>query len=57
LADFEVPMVRATWFIKMTAAYQLTLTDTKMKKRVTNDPNSGKSCINQLLGQSTLGVY
>ena len=42
LADFEVPMVRATWFIKMTAAYHLIQTDTKIKKRVTNDPSSGK---------------
>ena len=42
LTDFDVPLSRATWFIKMTAAYHLTLTDTKMKKRATNDPNSGE---------------
>uniref|UniRef100_H2YRP3 Mediator complex subunit Med12 domain-containing protein n=1 Tax=Ciona savignyi TaxID=51511 RepID=H2YRP3_CIOSA len=39
LAEYEVPMVRATWVIKMTSAYHLTQTDAKIKKRAGNDPN------------------
>ena len=40
MADFDVPLVRATWFIKMTAAYHLTQTNAKMKKRAANDSKS-----------------
>ncbi|XP_076812114.1 mediator of RNA polymerase II transcription subunit 12-like protein [Clavelina lepadiformis] len=40
LAEYDVPLVRSTWFIKMSAAYHLTQTDVKNKKRAANDPNS-----------------
>ncbi|XP_078488259.1 mediator of RNA polymerase II transcription subunit 12-like protein isoform X1 [Ciona intestinalis] len=39
LSEYEVPMVRATWVIKITSAYHLTQTDAKIKKRAANDPN------------------
>nr|CAB3263723.1 mediator of RNA polymerase II transcription subunit 12-like protein [Phallusia mammillata] len=39
LAEYDVPLVRAAWFIKMTAMYYLIQTEVKSKKRPNNDPN------------------
>ncbi|XP_033637539.1 mediator of RNA polymerase II transcription subunit 12-like protein isoform X2 [Asterias rubens] len=39
LYDYGVPMIRATWFLKMTAAYSAAMSETKMKKRAPNDPS------------------
>ncbi|XP_052783955.1 mediator of RNA polymerase II transcription subunit 12-like protein isoform X1 [Mya arenaria] len=37
LCEFNVPMVKASWFIKMTAAYYLNMQENKPKKRQTVD--------------------
>uniref|UniRef100_A0A8C3X6K3 Mediator complex subunit 12L n=1 Tax=Catagonus wagneri TaxID=51154 RepID=A0A8C3X6K3_9CETA len=39
LAKYSVPMVRATWLIKMTCAYYSAISEAKIKKRQTTDPN------------------
>ncbi|XP_047130115.1 mediator of RNA polymerase II transcription subunit 12-like protein isoform X2 [Hydra vulgaris] len=38
LAEFGVPMLKATWFIKITYAHQVATAESKMKKRVNIDP-------------------
>ena len=42
LAKYSVPMVRATWLIKMTCAYYSAISEAKIKKRPATDPNLGK---------------
>ena len=42
LCEFNVPMVRAAWFIKMTAAYNTAMQD-RNKKRQTFDPAIGRT--------------
>uniref|UniRef100_A0A8I3W4V1 Mediator complex subunit 12L n=1 Tax=Callithrix jacchus TaxID=9483 RepID=A0A8I3W4V1_CALJA len=39
LAKYSVPMVRATWLIKMTCAYYSAISEAKIKKRQPADPN------------------
>ncbi|XP_076370100.1 mediator complex subunit kohtalo isoform X2 [Tachypleus tridentatus] len=39
LYENAVPMVRATWFIKMTSAYTVAISEAKMKKRQLPDPS------------------
>uniref|UniRef100_A0A8C8YV13 Mediator complex subunit 12L n=1 Tax=Prolemur simus TaxID=1328070 RepID=A0A8C8YV13_PROSS len=39
LAKYSVPMVRATWLIKMTCAYYSAISEAKIKKRQPTDPN------------------
>ncbi|KAI4578910.1 hypothetical protein MJG53_000787 [Ovis ammon polii x Ovis aries] len=39
LAKYSVPMVRATWLIKMTCAYYSAISEAKIKKRPATDPN------------------
>ncbi|XP_014392915.1 PREDICTED: mediator of RNA polymerase II transcription subunit 12-like protein isoform X2 [Myotis brandtii] len=39
LAKYSVPMVRAMWLIKMTCAYYSAISEAKIKKRQTPDPN------------------
>ncbi|XP_064639525.1 mediator of RNA polymerase II transcription subunit 12-like protein isoform X2 [Lineus longissimus] len=39
LCQYDVPMVRATWFIKMTSAYTIAMSENKMKKRQIVDPS------------------
>ncbi|XP_038050746.1 mediator of RNA polymerase II transcription subunit 12-like protein isoform X3 [Patiria miniata] len=39
LCEYDVPLVRATWFLKMTAAHSAAMSETKMKKRAPNDPS------------------
>ncbi|KAK2719591.1 mediator of RNA polymerase II transcription subunit 12-like protein isoform X2 [Artemia franciscana] len=38
LCEFQIPMVRAMWFIKMTAAYTGAVSEAKNKKRQVTDP-------------------
>ncbi|XP_059479681.1 mediator of RNA polymerase II transcription subunit 12 isoform X2 [Neocloeon triangulifer] len=38
LCEYQVPMVRATWFIKLSSAYAVAVTEAKMKKRQVPDP-------------------
>lgn len=42
LAKYSVPMLRATWLIKMTCAYYSAISEAKLKKRQTTDPNLGE---------------
>ncbi|EPY77900.1 mediator complex subunit 12-like protein [Camelus ferus] len=39
LAKYSVPMVRAAWLIKMTCAYYSAISEAKIKKRQSTDPN------------------
>ena len=46
LCDHMVPMVRAAWYLKMTAAISATMAETKtMKRRAPIDPSQGKLCV------------
>ncbi|XP_073983833.1 mediator complex subunit kohtalo isoform X3 [Rhodnius prolixus] len=38
LCDFQVPLLRAAWFIKLSSAYTVAVTEAKMKKRQLPDP-------------------
>ncbi|CAB0013481.1 unnamed protein product [Nesidiocoris tenuis] len=38
LCDFQVPMLRAAWFIKLSSAYTVAVTEAKGKKRQLPDP-------------------
>jgi mediator of RNA polymerase II transcription subunit 12 len=42
LCEYQVPMVRATWFIKLSSAYAVAVTEAKMKKRQVPDPAQGE---------------
>ena len=43
LCEYTVPMVRAAWYLKMTAAISATMAETKtMKRRAPIDPSLGK---------------
>ncbi|XP_038607696.1 mediator of RNA polymerase II transcription subunit 12-like protein isoform X2 [Tachyglossus aculeatus] len=39
LAKYSVPLLRAAWLIKMTCAYYSAISEAKIKKRQTSDPN------------------
>ncbi|ODN03528.1 Mediator of RNA polymerase II transcription subunit 12-like protein, partial [Orchesella cincta] len=39
LSEHQVPMVRATWFLKMTASYNSAMSEAKTKKRQIPDPS------------------
>ncbi|XP_022706547.1 mediator of RNA polymerase II transcription subunit 12-like protein isoform X2 [Varroa jacobsoni] len=39
LFDFQVPMVRAAWFLKMASVYTAAISEAKMKKRQLPDPS------------------
>ena len=41
LVEFSVPMLRATWFLKMTASYNSAISEAKTKKRQMPDPSQG----------------
>ena len=41
LSEYQVPMVRAIWLIKMTAAYTVAISEAKMKKRQLPDSSQG----------------
>lgn len=42
LAKYTVPVMRAAWLIKMTCAYYAAMSETKVKKKNTADPFTGK---------------
>lgn len=42
LCDNQVPMLRATWFIKLSSAYAVAVSEAKIKKRQLADPTTGK---------------
>lgn len=41
LSEYQVPMVRAIWLIKMTSAYSVAISEAKMKKRQVPDSSQG----------------
>jgi len=41
LAEHQVPLARATWFIRMTASYNSAISEAKTKKRLLPDPSQG----------------
>ena len=49
LSEYQVPMVRAIWLIKMTAAYTVAISEAKMKKRQLPDSSQGLTLILLLL--------
>jgi hypothetical protein len=42
LAENQVPMIRAAWFLKMTASYNSAISEAKTKKRQMPDPSQGQ---------------
>lgn len=44
LCDYQVPMLRATWFIKLSSAHMVALSEAKNKKRQMPDPTTGEGC-------------
>ncbi len=43
LAENQVPLLRAAWFLKMTASYNSAISEAKTKKRQMPDPSQGRS--------------
>lgn len=41
LAEHSVPVLRAAWFLKMTASYNSAISEAKTKKRQMPDPTQG----------------
>lgn len=46
LTEHQVPMIRAAWFIKLSSAYTVAVTEAKNKKRQMPDPTTGKIPMN-----------
>lgn len=42
LCEYQVPMLRAAWFIKLSSAYTVAVSEAKMKKRQMADPTTGE---------------
>lgn len=45
LCEYQVPMLRAAWFIKLSSAYTVAVSEAKIKKRQLPDPTTGKICL------------
>lgn len=41
LTEHQVPMARAAWFIKLSSAYTVAVSEAKIKKRQMPDPTTG----------------
>lgn len=41
LTEYQVPMLRAAWFIKLSSAYTVAVSEAKIKKRQMPDPTTG----------------
>jgi mediator of RNA polymerase II transcription subunit 12 len=41
LCEHQVPLLRAAWFIKLSSAHTVAITEAKMKKRQLPDPAQG----------------
>ena len=48
LCEFNVSMSRATWFIKMTNAYNTAVSEAKPNKRLRFDPAIGESLADEV---------
>lgn len=42
LCEYQVPMLRAAWFIKLSSAYTVAVSEAKIKKRQMPDPTTGE---------------
>lgn len=42
LCEYNVPLMRAAWFVKLSSAYTVAVSEAKMKKRQLPDPTQGK---------------
>lgn len=45
LCEYQVPVLRATWFIKLSSAYSVAVSEQKTKKRQLPDPTQGTNVI------------
>lgn len=50
LTEYQVAMPRAAWFIKLSSAYTVAVSEAKIKKRQLPDPTTGKQCLKQPFG-------
>jgi len=41
LCEHNVPLMRAAWFLKLSSAYTVAVSEAKMKKRQLPDPTEG----------------
>lgn len=41
LCEYQVPVLRAAWFIKLSSAYTVAVSEAKIKKRQMPDPTTG----------------
>lgn len=46
LTEFQVSMPRAAWFIKLSSAYTVAVSEAKIKKRQLPDPTTGNIKLN-----------
>lgn len=42
MTEYQVSMPRAAWFIKLSSAYTVAVSEAKIKKRQLPDPTTGK---------------
>lgn len=42
LCEYNVPLMRAAWFVKLSSAYTVAVSEAKMKKRQLPDPTQGR---------------
>jgi len=54
LSEYQVPMVRAIWLIKMTAAYTVAISEAKMKKRQLPDSSQGLIFLDSFLFENSV---
>lgn len=48
LTEFQVSMPRAAWFIKLSSAYTVAVSEAKIKKRQLPDPTTGTEILSYL---------
>lgn len=41
LCEYQVPLMRSAWFIKLSSAYTVAISEAKIKKRQMPDPTQG----------------
>lgn len=57
LCDYQVPVLRATWFIKLSSAHTVAISEQKGKKRQLPDPTQGISAFNLVVGIYNEKIY
>lgn len=53
LCEYQVPMLRAAWFIKLSSAYTVAVSEAKIKKRQLPDPSQGMKLRKNLSRESS----